>query len=695
MSNPLDGLITTQDIVDFAEGEKLILDDADRIGVLEASQSIDVQACPGSGKTTLIAAKLMLLAKKWPFQDRGICVLSHTNVAKDEIIRRLQKSNIIEAQSLLVYPHFIGTIQEFVNRFLALPALRSRGIKDITVDNDAYVKVANTLLERDEFVWLRGTLNGLGSAENIDGFLRSTFRYCVNGYTEVHISKKPKAWSRPAYLERAKRDLNRLKSYLDGQGFYLFRDMYTQAEIALRQSQGLSKAVSSRFPCLFLDEMQDTQKFQDDLLRVIFPSDNTNLSVQRFGDPDQAIFHGIGSEEPNESFNGKTEDDMDFVIDKSHRFSANISGKIAKFSFNSIELESELSEKHLEERKLLHAHGSEFENTIIIFDNESITKVIPTFLDVVSQQFSDEHIRSDDFTVKIIGAVGKETVEDDQLTIGHYWTDYNKAKSVKKFRENTLIEAVRLCRERSRSHLNWAENYKLLIDCFLRLLRNAGVRDPSDSYFNTRTLREHLVQNGGWKNFREFIHLCLNPTRELDAIFWSNSISALCVNININSTINPARDYLAFSEPVVAGADADDLEENADVGLVSLPDNAIRHPRGFRVELSTIHGVKGETHDATLVLETKFYCYDLGEMVRYLTGELPSAANPNSALRSTPHATVAFKPNQKFMRQFYVAMSRPKHLLGLAVHVDRITEPQRTALSRAGWRVNDLTQAAG
>ena len=467
--------------------------------------------------------------------------------------------------------------------------------------------------------------------------------------------------------------------------------MYTQAEIALRQSQGLSKAVSSRFPCLFLDEMQDTQKFQDDLLRAIFPAENANLSVQRFGDPDQAIFHGVGSEEPNESFNGKTDDDMDFVIDKSHRFTANISKKIAKFSFNSIELESELSEKHLGERKLLHAQANEFENTIIIFDNESITKVIPIFLDVVSQQFSNEHIRSDEFTVKIIGAVGKEAVEDGQLTIGHYWTDYDKAKSVKNFRENTLIEAVRLCRERS--HLNWAENYKLLIDCFLRLLRNARVRDPNDAYFNATTLREHLVENGGWRSFREFIHLCLNPTRELDAIFWSNSVPALCANLNLNSTINPARDYLAFSEPVVTEADADDLDENTDVELVSLPDNAIRHPKGFRVELSTIHGVKGETHDATLVLETKFYCYDLGEMVPYLTGELPSADHPNSALKPGPHARAAFKPNQKFMRQFYVAMSRPKHLLGLAVHADRITEPQRTALSRAGWRVNDLTQA--
>ncbi|MGF1817160.1 UvrD-helicase domain-containing protein, partial [Vibrio splendidus] len=50
----------------------------------------DIQACPGSGKTTLIAAKLILLAKSWQQSTSGICVLSHTNVAKNEIISRLE-----------------------------------------------------------------------------------------------------------------------------------------------------------------------------------------------------------------------------------------------------------------------------------------------------------------------------------------------------------------------------------------------------------------------------------------------------------------------------------------------------------------------------------------------------------------------------------------------------------------------------
>jgi superfamily I DNA/RNA helicase len=139
MAKLLNELISREDIAFLAHSEGLNFNDEDRISILESMRSIDIQACPGSGKTTLIAAKLILLAKKWPLSDQGICVLSHTNVAKDEIIERLKKSKTIEAQRLLSYPHFIGTIQEFSGKFVAFPYLRTKKIKINYVDTDMCV----------------------------------------------------------------------------------------------------------------------------------------------------------------------------------------------------------------------------------------------------------------------------------------------------------------------------------------------------------------------------------------------------------------------------------------------------------------------------------------------------------------------------------------------------------------------------
>lgn len=107
--------------------------DGARRHVLLTNGSLDVAACPGSGKTTLLVAKLAILARKWTDRRRGICVLSHTNAAREVIEDRLGAT--AEGQSLLSYPHYVGTIHGFVDRFLGIPYLRHKGW-EVLVDNE-------------------------------------------------------------------------------------------------------------------------------------------------------------------------------------------------------------------------------------------------------------------------------------------------------------------------------------------------------------------------------------------------------------------------------------------------------------------------------------------------------------------------------------------------------------------------------
>ncbi len=92
--------------------------DAERKAVLLAAGSSDVNAAPGSGKTTVLAAKLLLLARKWPHDTRGICVLSHTNVAREEIQRRLGATAV--GARLLAY-----STDSTTSRFAVDPSRRS------------------------------------------------------------------------------------------------------------------------------------------------------------------------------------------------------------------------------------------------------------------------------------------------------------------------------------------------------------------------------------------------------------------------------------------------------------------------------------------------------------------------------------------------------------------------------------------
>src|SRR5260370_901842 len=81
--------------------------DANQINFLSATQSCDVQAAPGNGKTTLLAAKLALLSRTWKSRVQGVCVISHTNAAREEIEKLLAAHP--SAGAFLGYPHFVGT----------------------------------------------------------------------------------------------------------------------------------------------------------------------------------------------------------------------------------------------------------------------------------------------------------------------------------------------------------------------------------------------------------------------------------------------------------------------------------------------------------------------------------------------------------------------------------------------------------
>ena len=113
--------------------DKKPFDDA-RLNIIKEDSSCYVQACPGSGKTTALLAKLIILANRLPMANgKGVCVLTHTNVAIDEIKAKVgSKANI-----LFSYPNFFGTIQTFLHKYVAAAALHYfYGSQIQYVDND-------------------------------------------------------------------------------------------------------------------------------------------------------------------------------------------------------------------------------------------------------------------------------------------------------------------------------------------------------------------------------------------------------------------------------------------------------------------------------------------------------------------------------------------------------------------------------
>lgn len=124
--------------------------DEHQITVLQNLDELDVEACPGSGKTTVLVAKLALLSRYWTSKTQGICVLSMTNAAREEIQERL--GSTFEGQRLLRYPHFIGTIHSFFSDFLAKPYLNSKRIPLVSIDDDLCRSQRRKLLQKENYL---------------------------------------------------------------------------------------------------------------------------------------------------------------------------------------------------------------------------------------------------------------------------------------------------------------------------------------------------------------------------------------------------------------------------------------------------------------------------------------------------------------------------------------------------------------
>ena len=118
-----------------------------------ADGSVNVVAGPGSGKTTVLIAKYALLLKQKIDSNQGICLITHTNVAVDEIKMGLKKIGITNVE----YPNFIGTIQEFFNSFFAKKAFPTavQSEKNFrVVDDDVYREKFDELFQQYKPEWI-------------------------------------------------------------------------------------------------------------------------------------------------------------------------------------------------------------------------------------------------------------------------------------------------------------------------------------------------------------------------------------------------------------------------------------------------------------------------------------------------------------------------------------------------------------
>ena len=264
--------------------------DPSQIDFLAGAGSCDVQAAPGNGKTTLLAAKLALLSRNWMSRRRGVCVISHTNAARTEV------ENLIAchptAARLMAYPHFTGTVTAFINQYLAVPYLRGLGWQVRQIDDDAFEVDA---LQLYPSFWALKQQAKKASATVEKWVGRLTLDPAFDD-----INQEPESLRVQRQKGQHGADTNcgkalaKLKAAMVRRGLYRYADMTALAWRALLENPALAERLRDRFPLVILDEAQDTNGDQLRLLEHVFKQGGT--AFQCLGDSNQTLYEDGGAE---------------------------------------------------------------------------------------------------------------------------------------------------------------------------------------------------------------------------------------------------------------------------------------------------------------------------------------------------------------------------------------------------------------
>lgn len=633
--------------------------DASQTDFLAKTTPCDVQAAPGNGKTTLLAAKLALLSRNWLTRRRGVCVISHTNAARTEVEDLIARHPT--AARLTSYPHFTGTVTAFINQYLALPYLSGLGWSVRQIDDDAFAAEA---LRRYPG-W--GVLDSLAKNKKLK--LKRRLEEWIAlldldpGFTDIDaepqtltVRRRKGQWGAHTDCGKA---LESLKASMVRSGLYRYADMTALAWRALRENPALAARLRDRFPLVILDEAQDTHGEQLRLLEHVFKQDGT--AFQRLGDSNQTLYEDDGAAPAY-----WTPGPDCIPLDTSRRFG----GEIAGFA-------SRLTARQAQTIVGLGIRPAS--RVMLLFDESTIGRVLGAFAEEARALWGEDCSRRDVWAVASRhNLTGKKGAWQPKSLV-----DYHPAY---RSEGGSRGKANLLCRQFQKAAVHHAsarppaEVSEMLAVGISSLARAHGWRAANDRPITAhnvwtalshrdlalpravrRLLRDHvLAGDAAWDQAAWLIFM-----EQLLPLFSPHPLGAEA----------EIADFCSF----VAEQKADPADpERRSTKQVQFDDLTLR--------LGSIHSVKGKSVDGILVVESEVWKGSgADEQCIDLTTVMPRAFG----VTDQPFTGVGLSA----ATNVFVGVTRPRELLGLALRKSEATALIGPATDQ-GWKLIDLVAQA-
>jgi DNA helicase II / ATP-dependent DNA helicase PcrA len=600
----------------------------------------------------LLAAKLALLSRTWKSRVQGVGIISHTNAAREEIEKLLTAHP--SAGAFLDYPHFVGTVTSFIDRFIALPYLKGLGWSVKRIDDDVFAAVAcakylgKPALRRLAFqqgYQLKAWVSKMELAEDFD---------CTPGQFPQSLKlKQRRRQPRPTSASGA--ELQQLKAEMVNAGLYRYADMTVLANKALDAYPQLVDRIRLRFPLVILDEAQDTNGAQLKLLKRVF---GQGVAFQRLGDQNQTLY-----EDPEVSAADYWQPQAGAIpLNDTRRFGQGIADFASRLTVRIPQ--AIVGKPELPDQRVL-----------LLFDKADIGKVIPAYAEELKAHFGVERAELlNAWAVASRHNAYRDTKGEWPKSLVDYHPPYRSGTSIR-------TKPDRFCSVMRETSLNFkaGEPTQVVMD-----LLTAGLIEAVGHMGYHCPLGDRLTVQNIWRNFsateaglslkvrRLLRDQILFGTAAWETVAWKVFCGELMALLSLGELGQEAAVYIAFNDEGAAEAvERDRANQQVVVD-------------GRLVHLGSIHSVKGRSVDAIMVVETEVF-RSTDQRTMDMATVLPHAFGVEERDFSRRPIDIAAATN------VFVGITCPRHFLALAMRKSVASAALIAAATAQRWKVRDLT----
>ncbi|WP_166904763.1 ATP-dependent helicase [Mycobacterium sp. DL440] len=240
----------------------------------QASGHCVVLAPPGSGKTEVLTTRMAWDLLRHIPEPQGVACVTLTVAASEELRSRVDRLLTIRRPNV-----FIGTVHSFLINEIITPFARIVGREDlnqINIIDDTDAKNMLNSIVYDVY------------GPNAD---------IRNIPSTVNINRRRLAsdeqWAR--HDPRMKTIADRYTAQLRADGLVDFTELVRTAVDIVEHDELVRKALTARYPRIYVDEYQDLEPGLDRLVKAVCLREGVNSQLFAVGDPDQAIYGFTGT----------------------------------------------------------------------------------------------------------------------------------------------------------------------------------------------------------------------------------------------------------------------------------------------------------------------------------------------------------------------------------------------------------------